>query len=202
MSAHPAQGVWNTQHGDAFLYCAVNSPVGWCGLCSRGRGLWRSTQGMPSARAALAALEFPAGAREVDDDPLLVRAAEWLLTFPTGAAPRDPFPLDMDDLTDFTRAVLLQCATIPAGQVMSYAALATRIGRPGAARAVGQALGRNPLAPFVPCHRVVGADGSLTGFSGGLALKARILELEGWKVKRGPTGKLHVDLAARPLEKR
>ncbi len=68
---------------------------------------------------------------------------------------------------------------IPYGEVRTYGDLASRIGRPGAARAVGGAVGRNPIPIIVPCHRVVGADGSLTGFSSGLRLKAILLEHEG-----------------------
>ncbi|MBI5625493.1 MAG: MGMT family protein [Elusimicrobia bacterium] len=87
----------------------------------------------------------------------------------------------MKDHPPFHRAVWLACAEIPKGQVRTYGWIAARIGKPGAARAVGQALGRNPFAPHVPCHRVVGADGRLTGFSGrgGLAAKRRLLLKEG-----------------------
>lgn len=81
----------------------------------------------------------------------------------------------------FDQAVWKACAEIPRGQTRSYGWIARRIGRPGAARAVGGALGRNPFAPAVPCHRVVGADGRLTGYSGrgGVAAKRRLLEREG-----------------------
>ena len=81
----------------------------------------------------------------------------------------------------FYQAVWKACAEIPKGQVRTYGWLARRIGKPKAARAVGQALGRNPFAPTVPCHRVVGADGNLTGFSapGGVAAKRRLLIKEG-----------------------
>ncbi len=82
--------------------------------------------------------------------------------------------------TDFERQVYEAVGRIPAGQVLSYGAVARAIGRPGAARAVGRALGRNPTPILVPCHRVVGADGALTGFTapGGVALKRRLLALE------------------------
>jgi O-6-methylguanine DNA methyltransferase len=87
----------------------------------------------------------------------------------------------MDDYPPFYQAVWKACAEIPKGQVRTYGWIARRIGKPKAARAVGQALGRNPFAPTVPCHRVVGADGRLTGFSapGGVAAKRRLLEKEG-----------------------
>ena len=81
----------------------------------------------------------------------------------------------------FYQAVWKACAEIPRGQVRTYGWIARRIGKPKAARAVGQALAKNPFAPTVPCHRVVGADGRLTGFSapGGVAAKRRLLQKEG-----------------------
>lgn len=88
---------------------------------------------------------------------------------------------EMEKYPPFYRKVWKACAAIPRGQVRTYGWIARRIGKPGAARAVGQALGRNPFAPHVPCHRVVGADGSMTGFSGpgGIKLKRRLLRKEG-----------------------
>ena len=90
-------------------------------------------------------------------------------------------PLDMDRLTDLDRQVYEIARPIPPGRTMSYGDIATRLGDPTLARAVGQALGRNPFAIVVPCHRVVGADGRLTGFSanGGVATKERMLVIEG-----------------------
>lgn len=81
----------------------------------------------------------------------------------------------------FRRAVWLACAEIPRGEVRTYGWIARRIGKPGAARAVGAALGANPFAPIVPCHRVVRSDGGLGGYSGrgGLATKRRLLAKEG-----------------------
>ena len=80
----------------------------------------------------------------------------------------------------FYRAVWTACAQIPKGEVRTYGWIARRIGKPGAARAVGMALGKNPFAPTIPCHRVVGADGSMTGYSGpgGVAQKRRMLRAE------------------------
>jgi methylated-DNA-[protein]-cysteine S-methyltransferase len=80
--------------------------------------------------------------------------------------------------TDFQLRVWEQLRAIPYGETISYGELARRVGDPGAARAVGLANGRNPLPVIVPCHRVIGADGSLTGFGGGLDRKRRLLELE------------------------
>jgi methylated-DNA-[protein]-cysteine S-methyltransferase len=81
--------------------------------------------------------------------------------------------------TAFMKSVWRELRRIPFGRTISYGELARRLGRPGAARAVGAANRRNPLPICVPCHRVVGSDGSLTGFAGGLDAKRRLLELEG-----------------------
>jgi methylated-DNA-[protein]-cysteine S-methyltransferase len=70
-------------------------------------------------------------------------------------------------------------AAIPFGKTLTYAEIARKIGRPTASRAVGAAVGRNPSSIVTPCHRVVGSDGSLTGFAGGMPAKARLLQLEG-----------------------
>lgn len=81
--------------------------------------------------------------------------------------------------TEFQRAVWSALAEIPYGETVSYGELAEEIGRPSAVRAVGAANGRNPLPIVLPCHRVIGADGSLTGFGGGLDAKRFLLDLEG-----------------------
>jgi len=91
--------------------------------------------------------------------------------------------LDTSALTEFDRMALVQAARIPPGEVRSYGWIAAQIGRPQAARAVGRAMARNPLAPFLPCHRVVDSNGGLHNYGYGLALKARILELEGYHAK-------------------
>jgi len=81
--------------------------------------------------------------------------------------------------TDFQRRVWQQIARIPFGETITYAELARRAGAPGSARAAGAATGRNPISIVVPCHRVVGSDGSLTGYAGGIERKTRLLEIEG-----------------------
>jgi len=96
-----------------------------------------------------------------------------------GAPVRFDVPLDMEGHTDFERVVWETARRIPYGEVRSYGWIASKIGKPTAARAVGGAIGRNPFALVVPCHRVVGSDGRLTGFGAGLAWKRALLELEG-----------------------
>ena len=93
---------------------------------------------------------------------------------------RHAFQLDLDGQgTEFQQLVWRELTKIPYGETRSYAQIAEAIGRPAAVRAVGAANGRNPIPIVVPCHRVIGADGSLTGFGGGLEAKKWLLELEG-----------------------
>jgi methylated-DNA-[protein]-cysteine S-methyltransferase len=95
------------------------------------------------------------------------------------AGRRKVFALNLDfPGTDFQRRVWTALLTIPHGQTRSYGEIARQIGRPAAARAVGAANGKNPISIVVPCHRVVGSTGKLTGFAGGLQAKSRLLALE------------------------
>lgn len=87
--------------------------------------------------------------------------------------------VDFQGGTPFQQRTWEALRTIPAGRTITYGELAVRVGRPGAARAVGAAVARNPVSIVVPCHRVVGAGGSLTGYAGGLAAKRRLLAIEG-----------------------
>ncbi len=98
-----------------------------------------------------------------------------------GKRTRFDLPLDMTSLTAFQRQVLSAALKIPRGQWLTYGEVAKAIGRPQASRAVGQALGHNPVPIVIPCHRVLGSDGSLHGYSGGggIKTKAWLLQLEG-----------------------
>ena len=91
-------------------------------------------------------------------------------------------PLDIVDATPFRRAVWRKMATIPWGEVRSYAWLARAIGRPRAVRAVGSACGANPIPIIIPCHRIISQDGSIGGFTGGLEIKRKLLAIEGIKI--------------------
>jgi methylated-DNA-[protein]-cysteine S-methyltransferase len=94
------------------------------------------------------------------------------------AAATHAVPIAFAAGTPFQRRTWQALQGIPAGATVTYGELATRLGRPGAARAVGSAVARNPISIVVPCHRVVGADGSLTGYAGGVEAKRRLLEVE------------------------
>jgi methylated-DNA-[protein]-cysteine S-methyltransferase len=141
----------------------------------RGRaGAWFDDQAHhPGQPAALSA-----------GDPHLLQAAEqvfrcyWQEGAAAAAAALQALPLDPQG-SAFQQAVWQALRAIPAGQTTHYGAIAQRLGRPEAARAVGAAVGRNPIAVLVPCHRVLGRDGSLTGYAGGLQRKQALLLHEG-----------------------
>ena len=111
------------------------------------------------------------------DDPLLQRAAAQLRRYFDGDAGPFALPLDLHG-SPFQRAVWDALLCIPAGATRSYGEIARAIGSPQAVRAVGAAVGRNPLSVIVPCHRVVGSDGALTGYAGGIERKRALLTLE------------------------
>jgi methylated-DNA-[protein]-cysteine S-methyltransferase len=117
-------------------------------------------------------------ANEKPDHPVLRETERQLQAYFAGKLKTFSLPLDARG-TDFQQQVWDALQTIPYGETRSYAQIARQIGRPKATRAVGAANGRNPLPIVVPCHRVIGANGTLTGFSGGLTAKTRLLALEG-----------------------
>jgi methylated-DNA-[protein]-cysteine S-methyltransferase len=110
-------------------------------------------------------------------DPLLQRTVQKLLAYFNGDSVLFDLPLDLRG-TPFQRAVWQALLLIPAGQTRSYSQIAQALGAPSAIRAVGAAVGRNPVSIIVPCHRVVGSTGALTGYAGGLARKQALLALE------------------------
>ena len=116
-------------------------------------------------------------APERPDDPLLQEAAAQIAEYFAGTRSHFELPLDLHGST-FQQAVWRALCNIEAGATQSYAAVARSVGTPQAVRAVGAAVGRNPVSVIVPCHRVLGADGSLTGYAGGLHRKTALLELE------------------------
>jgi methylated-DNA-[protein]-cysteine S-methyltransferase len=144
----------------------LDTPIGPLGLVASDRGL--------------ESVRFHArGFRTEGSSPVLDAAAAQLEAYFAGDLTTFRLPLDLDG-TEFQRRCWLALATIPYGQTVSYGEQARRLGLgPAAARAVGAANGQNPLPLILPCHRVVGADGSLTGFGGGLHVKRFLLEHEG-----------------------
>ena len=111
--------------------------------------------------------------------PVLIAAERQLAEYFAGERKRFDLPLDFNG-TEFQKQVWSALLTIPFGETRSYAEIARRIGRPAACRAVGAANGKNPISIVAPCHRVIGANGTLTGFAGGLKAKEYLLQLEGF----------------------
>lgn len=134
--------------------------------------LWLETDG-----AGLSSVAFhgPPGGRS--DEPVLREAEAQLRAYFAGELTRFELPLSPHG-TDFQRRVWDAVAEVAYGTTTSYSAIAAEVGRPNASRAVGAANGRNPLAIVIPCHRIVGAAGALTGYGGGLERKRMLLDLE------------------------
>ncbi len=157
----------------ARTYVTIGSPVGPLTLVAAGgalAGLYMEAQRHLPGAAAFGMPGDPA------DEPFAT-AARQLADYFDGRRTR--FELDLDPAgTAFQRRVWLALRDIPYGQTVSYGELAASIGAPAASRAVGLANGKNPISIVVPCHRVVGSDGSLTGYGGGLDRKRFLLDLE------------------------
>ena len=140
------------------------SPVGPLTIASDGTaitGLW---------------MELPGQIR--DDLPVLAAARDWLDRYFRGQRP-EPRELPLSPAgTDFQKRVWDRLLEVPCGETKTYGDIAREIGNPRACQAVGQAVGRNRIAIIIPCHRIIGADGSLTGFAGGLEMKRKLLDHE------------------------
>jgi methylated-DNA-[protein]-cysteine S-methyltransferase len=115
----------------------------------------------------------------IDDHPVLEQAKAQLTEYFAGRRTTFDLPLDVQAGTVFQQAVWCALQKIPQGATQTYGALGASIGNPAAVRAVGGAVGRNPLSIIVPCHRVIGASGALTGYAGGIERKIALLQLEG-----------------------
>lgn len=160
--------------------------------------LWRKTAAGPKIRRLLLPEErIPAGevTRTTHTDlrslsnPTIRLLAEGIQSYLKGEAVQFQISLaDLKECSEFQRRVLLMEYGIPRGWVTTYGRIAMRLGSPGAARAVGTALSRNPFPIIIPCHRAIRSDGHLGGFRGGLNMKRALLELEG--VEFSETGKV------------
>ena len=164
-------------------YALFDTAIGRCGIAWSERGIAgvQLPEGRDAATKARLARRHP-GWREAPPPPAVQAAIEAMVRLLQGEAhDLGPIVLDMDGVAPFDRLVYEVARTIPPGQTLRYGEIAARIGQPREARAVGQALGRNPFAIVVPCHRVVAAGGQPGGFSaqGGVATKRRMLAIEG-----------------------
>ncbi|MBN2976861.1 methylated-DNA--[protein]-cysteine S-methyltransferase [Pseudomonas lactucae] len=153
-------------------YTLMPSPVGQLTLVARDSKLcailWETER---ANRVRLGPLH------EANDSPVLLEAQRQLNEYFAGT--RNRFELELDFAgTDFQKQVWQALLTIPFGETRSYTQIAQQIGNPKAVRAVGAANGRNPISIIAPCHRVIGASGTLTGFAGGLEAKQYLLTLE------------------------
>jgi methylated-DNA-[protein]-cysteine S-methyltransferase len=136
--------------------------------------------------SGIRAIEFEGptlGGGGTSPNALLAEAVRQLCAYFAGDLRQFDLPLDPRG-TEFQQRVWRQVAMIPYGETRSYGQIAVAIGSPAAVRAVGAANGANPLPIVIPCHRVIGAGGKLTGYGGGLELKRRLLEMEGALVSR------------------
>jgi methylated-DNA-[protein]-cysteine S-methyltransferase len=154
----------------------LQTKIGWIGLAWTSRGiLWLV---LPRGSRAEVLQELQ---REFTDGVLTSAPAELtneLVEYAEGRRRAFDLPLDWSLVKPFQRAVLTMALKIPFGETRTYGWIARAIGKPRAARAVGRALATNPIPLILPCHRVVGSDGSLTGYGGGLPLKRRLLQME------------------------
>jgi methylated-DNA-[protein]-cysteine S-methyltransferase len=154
--------------------CVSNTAAGWVGILSSTGGLRRIILPRKSAREVRDLLGSSAAPAPDDATDLAKRFQAYF----SGRRADFPDRLDLSGATPFQRQVWRAARLIPYGQTRSYRWVASQIGQPGAARAVGQALGKNPLPVVIPCHRVVASDGSLGGYSEGIEMKKFLLELE------------------------
>ncbi|HEY2684619.1 MAG TPA: methylated-DNA--[protein]-cysteine S-methyltransferase [Steroidobacteraceae bacterium] len=155
------------------VYCFVDSPIGPLMLSSDGEALTGLYMGKPSKRPNLE------GWVEDAEHPVLKKTARQLQEYFAGKRRHFELPLKFNG-TEFQRRVWQLLTEIPFGETRTYGQLARQLDNPSACRAVGLANGKNPIAVIVPCHRVIGADGSLTGFGGGLPRKEWLLSHEGF----------------------
>lgn len=154
------------------VYTKMASPVGELTLVASERGLCAVLWGAADAE------RVPLGEMRQDEEhPVLLEARRQLQAYFAGTLRAFSLPLEFVG-TEFQKRVWDALLTIPFGQTRTYGEIAAQIGSPNASRAVGAANGRNPISIIAPCHRVIGSDGTLTGFAGGLEAKALLLDIE------------------------
>ncbi len=169
--------VSSSRNSNKRCYVVFDTAAGWIGVLGSEAGLLRATLPQSSEERAYSLLgdslkeAVPESRRFTD---LIGRYRAYF----SGHRADFPDRLDLEGATTFQRRVWDAARAIPYGQTRSYAWVAGQVGRPGATRAAGQALARNPLPVIIPCHRVIEADGGLGGFSGGLKMKRRLRKLE------------------------
>ena len=165
---------------EAIVWAAIKSRIGTIRVAATSRGVCKIALGKETAQDFLSWLERYVGhaPRQSERIGVVALALDQIAEYLNSARREFDLPLDLRG-TEFQRRVWSAVAGIPYGQTRTYAQIAQAIGKPLALRAVGAANGANPLPLVVPCHRVLGSDGSLTGYGGGLDVKQKLLEMEG-----------------------
>jgi O-6-methylguanine DNA methyltransferase len=165
------------------------TPLGWAGVAASEQGVSRIVLPKKDKRAVeqeLRSSEFIVRGSEMSgpsDSRILAKAVDLLAKYFSGESVSFDLPLDLRYYTPFQQAVWRAAAEIPPGETRSYAWIAKRIKNPLAVRAVGQALGANPIPIIIPCHRVISSSGAMGGYSGGIGMKEKLLALEAAKNK-------------------
>jgi methylated-DNA-[protein]-cysteine S-methyltransferase len=164
-------------------FILFDTPIGRCGIAWGAAGLIGLQLPEADDRTAASRMRRRFPALTLSEPPERIAAAIARIAAFLAGKPDDlaDLPLDLGATGEFERAVYAAARAIPAGTTITYGTLASRVGDPGQARAVGQALGRNPWPIVVPCHRITAADGRMGGFSapGGTRTKLKLLEIEG-----------------------
>jgi methylated-DNA-[protein]-cysteine S-methyltransferase len=164
--------------GGVVYYCSLPSPIGRVLVAATETGLVRVS--FRRTEAAFAAdLREQLGVEPVRSATRTADIVHQLRAYFAGERRAFDVRLDLRHVSPFQRRVLMAAASVPAGQVVSYGEIARRIGQPRGSRAVGQALGNNPIPIVIPCHRVIAAGGRIGGYGGGLPTKRKLLRLEG-----------------------
>jgi methylated-DNA-[protein]-cysteine S-methyltransferase len=159
-------------------YTSLAAPIGRVLVAVGDAGLVR-VRFRQSEAAFVSELRRELGVRPVRSAAETAKVVSQLRAYFAGRRRRFDVPVDLSHVTPFVRRVLTATMKVPAGDLVSYGDIARRIGQPRASRAVGQALGRNPIPIVIPCHRVIAAGGRIGGYTGGLAVKRRLMRLEG-----------------------
>jgi methylated-DNA-[protein]-cysteine S-methyltransferase len=160
---------------------SVDSPLGEISLAAGEHGLIAVSLGK-GLKPLVSTLQRPSrdnGSGRHHPDNVLEQACEELVEYLLNARERFETPLDLSCGTEFQRAVWRRLRRVKYGSHVTYTSLAESIGRPGATRAVGNAVGANPLLVMIPCHRVLASNGGIGGFSAGLPCKRKLLAIEG-----------------------
>ncbi|MFE2264724.1 methylated-DNA--[protein]-cysteine S-methyltransferase [Streptomyces griseosporeus] len=172
------------QYEQRVVWAVVGTGIGPLLLAATGDGLvnvvFHATDAVRERALGRLAERLGTEPVEAPDSPLLAEAIRQVEAYFAGERHSFELPLDWSLISGFNRQVLRELASgVPFGTVVGYGDLARRVGQPGAAQAVGLAMGSNPLPVVVPCHRVVESDGGIGGFGGGLETKRKLLALEG-----------------------